>query len=386
MPNIAKKEERRTVRIFSLASFLNDMGSDMIYPIWPLFLTTVLGVNMAVLGLIDGLGDAIVSLSQGISGYYSDKWRRRKVFVWVGYLMGSLSRVGYAFSATWQHVIPLKVMDRAGKIRGAPRDAIIADVSSGGTRGRNFGFLRMADNLGAVAGILLVMALFSFLGFRGVMLLAAVPSVIGAGMIMVFIKEHKNTKKRLFRGVRFRDLDRNFLLFLTISALFALGYFSYSFLLVFANMAGYQVVFAPALYLIFTAVASVFSLPFGRLADRTGRKSVIWLSYGLFALMSLGFVLTQNMLVIAGLFAVYGLQRAAYEPVQKTFVAELAPREFRAGAMGAYNMVVGLMALPASVIAGVLWITVSMQAPFVLSLGLSMAAMALLVFVKEPHR
>lgn len=108
----------------SLTSELNDLGSDMIYPVWPLFVTSVLGANMAVLGFIDGLGEAIVSISQAASGYVSDRLRRRKIFIWTGYLLGSLSRIGYALTTLWQHLIPFKIMDRAGKIRGAPRDAI----------------------------------------------------------------------------------------------------------------------------------------------------------------------------------------------------------------------------------------------------------------------
>ena len=110
-----QKETRKTVRTFAFASFLNDLGSDMIYPVWPLFVTSVLGANMAVLGFIDGLGDAIVSISQAASGYVSDRIRRRKVFIWTGYLFGSLSRVGYALSTVWQHLIPFKILDRENK-------------------------------------------------------------------------------------------------------------------------------------------------------------------------------------------------------------------------------------------------------------------------------
>ena len=125
-----RPEDRKTLRTFALASFFNDMGSDMIYPIWPLFLTTVLKANMAALGFIDGLGDALVSISQAVSGYLSDRWRKRKVFIWIGYACGGLSRLGYSISALWQHIIPFRVLDRAGKMRGAPRDAMIADLST----------------------------------------------------------------------------------------------------------------------------------------------------------------------------------------------------------------------------------------------------------------
>ena len=376
-----RKEEKRTVKVFSIASFLNDMGSDMISPIWPLFLTVFLGANVAILGFVDGLGDAIVSISQALSGYYSDKWRRRKVFVWMGYTFGGISRIGYAFSTLWQHTVPFKILNRAGKMRGAPRDAIIADVSTTRTRGRNFGFLRMMDNLGAVTGILITVFLFGFLGFQWLMLLAAIPSIIGALLIIIFIRERKAGK--LHKGVSFRDFDRNFLLFMLLSAVFALGYFSYSFFLVFASESGFQLTTVPVLYLLFTLLAAVFSLPFGKLADRIGRKWVLWIGFALFGLMSWGFTLNPGILGIILLFALYGIQRGAMEPVQKTYASELAPSRFRASALGAYQMVIGIMALPASVIAGLLWVLVGMQAPFLLSAVLSLAAIILLVFVRE---
>jgi len=176
-------EAKKTVRTFALASFLNDLGSDMIYPVWPLFVTTVLGANMAVLGFIDGLGEAIVSISQAASGYISDRIRKRKIFIWTGYLFGSLSRIGYGAATAWPHLVPFRILDRAGKIRGAPRDAMIADVSTDENRGRNFGLLRAMDNLGAVCGILICIFLFRVLGYRTLFFLAAIPSIIGAFLI-----------------------------------------------------------------------------------------------------------------------------------------------------------------------------------------------------------
>jgi len=181
------KENKKTVRIFASASFFNDLGSDIIYPIWPLFVTTVLGANMAVLGFLDGLGEALVSVSQAVAGYISDRIKKRKVFVWTGYLLGSASRVGYAFSSVWQNLIPFRILDRAGKIRSAPRDAIIADISTAENRGANFGFLRAADNLGAVCCIVICLLLFNLIGYRHIFLLAAIPSAVGALLIIFLI-------------------------------------------------------------------------------------------------------------------------------------------------------------------------------------------------------
>jgi MFS family permease len=381
-----EEKNKRTVRTFAAASFLNDFGSDIIYPIWPLFLTTVLGANMVVLGLIDGLGDALVSISQAISGYVSDRIRRRKVFVWTGYLFGAASRVGYAISTIWEQVIPFRILDRAGKMRGAPRDALIADASTNQNRGRHFGLLRAMDNLGAVCGVVLCIICFWLLniGYRELFFFAAIPSVIAALLIVFFIKERKLQEKKLFRGLAFRDLNKNFKVFLFLSALFALGSFSYSFLLIFAKQFGFEVIFIPVLYLIFTVFAAVFSYPFGRLSDRIGRKTVLLISYVFWAAVCLIFIFLQSYWLILFTFVLYGLHRAALEPVQKTLVSELAPLEYRASGLGGYQMVIGLCALPASLLAGVLWDSISIETPFYLSLGLTViSSLLLLFFVKE---
>lgn len=377
-----QKRDEKTVKTFAAASFLNDFGSDMIYPIWPLFVTEVLGANMAVLGFIDGLGDAIVSISQAISGYISDRIRKRKVFVWLGYLFGAFSRIGYAISLVWQHLIPFRILDRAGKIRGAPRDAIIADASAKENRGRNFGFLRAMDNLGAVFGILTTILLLEFLGYRNLFFIAAVPSIIGVLLIIFFIKE-KPIGSRIYKGISFRDLSNNFKLFILLSSFFALGSFSYSFLLIFAKKFGFETAFVPVLYLIFTLVASIFSLPFGRLSDKIGRKKVLELSFVFWVLLCLIFIYFKSYLAIIFGFILYGLHKGALEPVQKTFVSELAPKEYRASALGGFQMVVGICTLPSSFIAGLLWDKVSISAPFYLSLFLTILAFAFLSFVKE---
>jgi len=377
-----QKESAKIIGTFSIASFLNDFGSDMIYPIWPLFITSFSGANMAVLGLIDGLGDAVVSLSQAGSGYLSDRLRKRKIFIWTGYLFGSISRIGYALSLVWQHLIPFRILDRSGKMRGAPRDAIVADISTKENRASKFGLLRAMDNLGAVCGIITCILLFSCLGYRNLFFLASVPSLISVLLVLAFIKERKT--KRIYEGLSLKDLTPNFIFFLFLSALFALGSFSYSFLLVYAKEFGFKEAFIPLLYLTFTAVASLMSLPFGKLADRLKRKTVLILAYLLFGLMCFGFIYVKSYVGILMLFAVYGLHKAAIEPVQRTLVSELSPTRYRASTLGAFQMVIGICALPASLLAGLLWTSVEKFAPFYFSLGLTALATILMLFVKEP--
>jgi MFS family permease len=378
-----QKETRKTVRTFAIASFLNDFGSDIIYPVWPLFITTVLGANMAILGLIDGLGEAFVSISKAASGYLSDRMHKRKVFIWSGYLFGAISRIGYAFSTLWQQVIPFRIFDRMGKIRGAPRDAVVADISTDQNRGRHFGLLRAMDNLGAVCGILFCIAFYQLLGYRNLFLLAAIPSAVGALLIFYHIKETKPSDAKLFHGFVLRDLNSNFKLFLILSCFFALGSFSYSFLLIYATHLGFTTAFVPVLYLIFTVVAAIFSIPAGRLSDKIGRKALMVLAFVSWGTVCLSLILWSSRVVIVLAFALYGLHRGIMDTVQTTFVSELSPESHRATGLGVFQMAVGLCALPASLVAGLLWDQISISAPLYFSIVLTVMATLLLMFVKE---
>jgi len=377
-----KFSRKNTIKTFALASFLNDMGSDIIYPIWPLFVTSVLGANMAVLGFIDGLGEAVVSIAKAVSGYLSDKMHKRKIFIWSGYIMGALSRVGYALSTVWPHLIPFRILDRAGKIRSAPRDAILADISTNANRGKIFGIIRAADHFGAVFGILICIFFFKILGYRLLFLLASIPSLIGSVLIIRNIKEDKPSST-IYKGLSFRDLSPNFIFFLILSAIFAIGSFSYSFLLIYARDFGFQIVFIPVLYLVYTGTASLSAIPFGKLADKIGRKAVMLISFILWASVSLIIILTHNMIAVGLIFVLFGMHKGAIEPVQKAFVSELAPLKYRASCLGAYQMIIGLSAFPASFIAGLLWDKINMFAPFYLSIGLTLTASILLFFVRE---
>jgi MFS family permease len=297
--------------------------------------------------------------------------------------MGSASRIGYALSTVWQHLIPFRILDRAGKIRSAPRDAIIADISTKEDRGRNFGLLRAMDNLGAVCGITACLLFYGLLGYRTLFFIAAVPSLIAVVLILSRIRERRESDIRIYKGLSIRDLDRNFKLFLLLSSIFALGSFSYSFLIIYAKEFGFKEGWIPVLYLVFTAVASLFSIPFGKLSDKTSRKYVLILSFIFWAVVCVSIILNHSRLTIILAFVFYGLHKGAMEPVQKTLVAELAPAAYRASSLGGFQMIIGLCALPASLMAGIMWEKMGILIPFYFSLGLTIIASIILLFVKE---
>jgi len=373
---------KKSLFVFSAASFLHDVGSDIVFSVWPLFITNFLGANMAVLGFIDGIGDTLVSLSQAVSGYLSDRFKKRRIFVFLGYLFGGVARIGYALSPTWGWIIPFRILDRSGKIRSTPRDAMISEMSDKSNRGRNFGILRAMDNLGAVVGILIAIFFIRSLGYRNLFLFAAFPSLIAALLIILFIKE-RPISSHVFRGIRLRDFTSDLRLYTFLSAIFSLGTFSYSFLLVYAENKGFTLTTIPFFYLVFTLVAAIFSLPFGKLSDKFGRRTILHVSFLLWIGVVIIMISFPSFVGIISAFIFYGLHKAAFDPVHKALAAELAPREYLASTLGGFQMIIGLMGLPSSLVAGFLWEYINPQAPFIYSLILAFIASLLLFFIKE---
>lgn len=375
---------RKVLKVFSAASFLNDLGSDMLQPVWPFFVTQVIGASTGFLGFLDGLGDTMVALSQFVSGYISDRIRRKKIFIWLGYSLSALGRLGYLFSTSHGMLTVSHAFNRMGKMRDAPRDAYLA-ASMPEHRGRAFGILRTFDNLGSIIGVIATIILVHYLGIRTIIALAVIPSIIAALLIVFFIRREKDHIK-IFKGITIRDLDRNTLIFLTSIGLLTFSTFSFSFLLLASHQLGFTTVTVPLLFLLFSVVASAGSIPFGKLSDSIGRKPVLMLSYGFWISAAIGFIFLRAPIAIAGLFVLYGLFKGAYEPVFKTFVSELAPQEFRSSVFGLFQMIIGLIALPASVTAGLLWQRFNFQAPFILSAVIATTSLIVLVFVKEKSK
>jgi len=376
-------ENKKTVWLFSVGSFLNDLGYYAIITIWPIFVTSIIGASVTFLGFIDGLGDAFVSLSQAGSGFLSDKLKKRKVFIWLGYFFAFVSRIVYAVSYQPWQLIPGKILDRAGKMRDAPRDAIVADITPREKRAAAFGMLRAADRGGAVLGLILSILLVGYFSYRQMFLLAAIPSLIGSFIVLLFVREHARAD-HLKPEFSFKFVSRDLKIFTLTSVIFTLGAFSDSFYILAASKLGISLKFVPLFFLAFLFCSSIFAIPFGKLSDKIGRLFVVATALILFIIVNLIFIFYSSFWMIFLAFTIYGIHSAAYEGNLKTIVAEFAPSSLRSSVIGSFQMLIGLIALPASLIAGILWDGIGLKAPFVLSLALTIIALILLFFVREP--
>ncbi|MFX1317716.1 MAG: MFS transporter [Promethearchaeota archaeon] len=394
--------ERSVIQTFGAVSFLNDMGSDIVFSIWPVFvaLLTPPGLAPLILGLVDGIGDFVVHVSKGFWGFISDMVQKRKVFIWSGYMMGASSRLIYSFTPIWQWLIPAKILDRSGKLRGAPRDALVADVSTHETRGRDFGILRTLDNMGATLGVVITILFVTFavpwlgviLGFdllaslRLLFVFATIPTFIGAILIIIRIVDYRKAPgKPVFR---FSGVNRSLAIFIILSMIFALASFSWSLLTLYAGL--FIVIPAtpflgvPVAYLTFTLTAALTSAPLGKLGDRIGRRLTILIGFTFFGLMCAIFLFVPNfwMVILALIF--YGVSIGATVPMQSSLVSELSPIDVRASILGLYQMLIGFALLFASLIAGYLWALFGPSLMFTLALILTVIAAVLLPLVREP--
>lgn len=381
---IDNESERNPAHVFGAASFLNDTGSDMIAPIWPTFLKDQLGLSVGLVQIVDGLALMITSLSKLGAGYASDRTGKRKSFITLGYAMSSIARIGFVLATLGYQLFQIvlwKSMDRLGKIRGPPRDAIVAGHETEKKRGSAFGVLRALDTAGAVLGTTITFLLFEYIGYTGIILLAVIPSLGSVVVVSILVKEKRG--KDVFKGVSFRGLDKNLKVFLLASVLFALATFSYSLLIFLSEIYGYSVEEQTLLYLLFVIVYAASAYPFGRLSDRVGRKPVMAVAFLFLMVTSLwANFIVFDMLTIIPLFIFFGLMNGALDPVQTSFVSDLVEEERRASIIGAFQMAVGISALPAGIIIGYLWDSINPLAAFQYSIVLTFFALMLLLLIR----
>jgi len=355
----------------------------MIYPLVPIFLTSVLGAPVSIVGLIEGIAESIASILKVVFGWLSDKLRKRKPFIVTGYSLSTVSKIIFGLAYSWPFVLLARFIDRFGKgTRTSARDALIAESSEASVRGKTFGFHRALDTLGAVVGPLLALVAIKALdnNIRLIFFLSFIPAFIGVLLLLFFVKE-KGRKQKYSSDFQFhwRDIDPSFKVFLLISFIFALGNSSNAFLILRAQNLGLSVTMVILVYVLYNFVYAIFSIPAGIISDKIGPKKLLLAGFLLFALIYLFFGLITKSLFLWLLFPFYGIYMALTEGVSKAYISNLVPQEKIGTAFGIYQTTIGLCAFFASWIAGLLWSYVGISSPFIF--GSMMAILAALLFI-----
>jgi MFS family permease len=365
--------------LLGFTSLLTDISSEMVYPLIPLFLTT-LGAGPAALGLIEGFAESLASLLKVFSGYISDRAGKRKGLTLAGYLSSALGKVILSLATGWGTVLCARAVDRLGKgIRTAPRDALIAESTEQGKRGRAFGLHRGMDTAGAVIGVSVASMMIAggSREYARVFLLSVLPAFLGVALLFLLKEPPRARGKERERPVlRWRVLPRDLRVFLAIALVFSLGNSSNAFLLLRSSGPGHGPGDVLLLYLAYNVSYMLFSYPAGWISDRLGRKLVLTCGYTIYGLVYLGFALfdpAESMWIPWVLFSLYGLYSGLTDGIEKALVTDLAPQKIRVTAIGVHAMITGIGLFPASLLAGLLWEQWGPAAPFmfggVLGLG-----------------
>ncbi len=386
----------RPIWLLGWVSFFTDMSTEMVYPLLPIFLTRVLGAGAMSLGVIEGVAEAANSALKIFSGRLADKTGSPKKIVVAGYSLSSMARPLIALATTWPAVLGIRFVDRLGKgIRGAPRDAMLAEFAPAGARGRVYGFHRAMDHAGAVVGPLIASAFLFFSpgdyrtlfgltivpGIVVIIILLRVPEVRRAPPIAAAsVDEPSSTAPVSLEGAPtvWSVLPRAFYKAMIVLLLFSLGNASDAFLLLRLSDLGVATFWIPLLWSALHVVKVLSSLAGGTWSDRFGRRTMIGLGWICYALVYLGFGLLTSTPVVIALFLAYGVYFGLTEGAEKAWVADMVPRHGRGTAFGVYNAVLGIGALSASLLFGLIWTRVSPSAAFLTGATLAVLATVLL--------
>lgn len=375
-----KNYGNKNVWLLGGSSLFNDVGSEMITPLLPFYVSALGGTGVS-LGLISGLREGFSSLFKLVGGWLSDFNGKRKPFIFFGYAFSVIFRALLVLASTWKQLITLISLERFGKVRDAPRDAIIA--SSVKKRGRGFALHQALDTTGAIIGTLFVIILFWWLKFSMVAIIVVASLVSLFSLVPLFFvknKENEKTKKGLFEGIS--RLDKELKYFIFASAVFTLAHFGlYLFLVLRAKEVTGSIVLALVLYAVFNLFYALFAVPFGKLSDKIGRKKVLGLGYLLFLFAIAGFIFISNFYLLFVLFALYGLVYAIVQSNQRAYVSDHAG-EMKGTALGFYGAVIGIVSIPAGLVAGLLW-EISPSTMFYYIFTVGVISLILLAFVKE---
>ena len=377
-----------TVFALSVVSFLNDTSSEIIYPLLPAFLALTLGASPFAIGLIEGFAESVASVLKLFSGYLSDKFNNRKLPVFLGYSLAAVTRPLLSFVTSWPQVLVVRMTDRVGKgIRGAPRDALIAQDVEPERRGLAFGFNRAADHMGAVVGPIVAFLLLSYIAvnsadptakeYQRVFLFASIPVVLGLFVIVFFVREETKAQTcEQENPIKFslREYDGNFKRFLWVVALFTLSNSTDAFLLLRAEQAGIAPAMLPLLWMVLHISKVASSIAGGNLSDKIGRKKMIFAGWMVYAAVYIGFAFVGSVWQAWALFIIYGVYFGLTEGVEKALVADMVSEEKRGTAYGFYNLFYGITVLPASLLFGFLWSQVGVKTAFGASAVISIIA------------
>ena len=358
----------RNVFALGWVSFFNDLASEMIYPIVPIFLTSFLGVPVAIVGVIEGIAESTASILKFFSGWLSDKFQKRKPFVISGYALSTFSKIILGLSYSWPLVLIARFFDRFGKgIRTSARDSLITESCPESIRGKSFGFHRALDTLGAVFGPLaaiLFLAIFNN-NIRLIFYIAFIPGLIGIILLLIFVREKKkNALCFSDLKLKWRDINPSFKIFLFISVIFSIGNSSDAFLILRAQNLGLAIKTTIFAYVLFNLTYALFSIPAGAIVDKIGAKKILITGLLIFSLVYLFFGLINKNLFIWFLFPVYGIYMALTEGVGKAYISLLVPQEKSGTAFGIYQTSIGICSFFSSLIAGVMWSYVNVRVPF----------------------
>jgi MFS family permease len=390
--NEPKRKNLGNVFYIGLLSFFGGISQDIFVPILPLYLTNILGLDKTFIGVSEGLVTAGASIFKIVAGFLTDKFGKKKPFIFLGYLFSLIARPLLALATAGSAILGLRFLDGIGKgMKDSPKDALIADSTEIKTRGKGFGIARMLDTLGSVVGPLILFGLLYILKdspskYHIILLSAAIPLFITLIILRSKVKETPTAPKTATQSAKI-SLPRRFYIFLGIVLLFSVGNSSDAFLILRAQNLGVVLLAIPLVYALFNFVYASAAIPLGSLSDRIGREKVIIMGWLAYALAYFGFAFANQSYQIWLLFAFYGLYYATTEGVAKAFVADMVPADHRGRAYGIYNTAIGLVALPASFIAGALWDRVSPASPFlfggVISLVASVCLVIFLIFSKK---
>lgn len=396
-PRPGIKQLPRNVWAVGFTSFFMDISSDMVLNILPLFLANVLGVQTSVIGLIEGIAEATASILKMFSGWLSDKLHGRKWLAVLGYALSALSKPFFFLANTWGLVAGVRWADRVGKgIRTAPRDALVADSTPTALRGLAFGFNRAMDKAGANLG-LLIAALVVWLAqkntldltrstFQTLVLISLIPAVLAVLTLALGTKEVKAAGEREAPKFSLRNMGKPFTIFLIIVSIFTLGNSSDGFLVLRAHNLGISVVGILIMLAAYNLVVALIATPAGSWSDRIGRRRLIIGGWMVYAAIYFGFALAQSAWHVWVLYIVYGVYYGLAFGTANAMVADLVPENVRGTAYGTYHAVIGLLAFPSSLIAGILWQGVGNwggfgpSAPFIFGGSLALIAALMMAF------